>query len=582
MNEHGKINIKAVVIVIAVLLIIAIAVICFIRSRDGYKSNYSSENERYEYFVLYSKDNKAGVINRNGLVIIEPEFTNVLIPNHEKDVFICYTDDEHYTIFNKDKNEIFKEYNNTQAIIVSEDTMELEKYLLKYEVDGKYGLVDINGNRVTEMIYSEISSLKGRPGNILVKKDDMYGVFDERGNKIIDTQYYSIRSDEYSSEEDGYEKTGYIVGEKTKTGIFYGYIDYTGKQLVETKYESITRFLEPDDILLSYMDNGKNGIFKGKKKIVNPKYQSITYYNTSKVFVVNKNGRYGVLDKNGEEIIKTDYSECIVLGEYISVKTNEQMMLYDIHGNLVNTNTYKSIQPTDNPYYFIAKDESNFYSIISKEVQIKDNYTNITYAFDNFFIFTNQEGKTGVLEVYTGIELEPKYDYIILLEDARALEARVGNVVDIYSDKIEKIISMEDGIVEKVKDDYFVIYSGKDMKYINKNGEEVKNTDIFKDSKLYAAQSPDGKWGYTDASGNSKVEYKYDRVTELNEYGFAGVVKDGLWGVIDEEGKEIVNPQYKLDVYYDPSFIGKYLLEENEGMFCSEVDTKPTEKAKNK
>lgn len=582
MNEHGKINIKAIAIVIAVLLIIAVAVICFIKTRDGYKSNYSSDNERYEYFVLYSKDNKAGVINRNGLVIIEPEFTNVLIPNHEKDVFICYSDDEHYTIFNKDKNEIFKEYNNTQAIIVSEDTMELEKYLLKYEVDGKYGLVDINGNRVTEMIYSEISSLKGRPGNILVKKDEMYGVFDERGNKIIDTQYYSIRSDEYSSEEDGYEKTGYIVGEKTKTGIFYGYIDYTGKQLVETKYESITRFLEPDDILLSYMDNGKNGIFKGKKKIVNPKYQSITYYNTSNVFVVNKNGRYGVLNKNGEEIIKTDYSECIVLGEYISVKTNEQMMLYDIHGNLVNTNTYQSIQPTDNPYYFIAKDESNFYSIISKEVQIKDNYTNITYAFDNFFIFTNQEGKTGVLEVYTGIELEPKYDYIILIEGSRALEAKVGNVVDIYSDKIEKIISMEDGIREKVNDDYFVIYSGKEMKYINKNGEEVKNTDIFKDAKLYAAQSPDGKWGYKDASGNLKVEYKYDRVTELNEYGFAGVIKDGLWGVIDEEGKEVVNPQYKLDVYYDPSFIGKYLLEENEGMFCSEVSTNTTEKAKNK
>ena len=38
--------------------------------------------------------------------------------------------------------------------------------------------------------------------------------------------------------------------------------------------------------------------------------------------------------------------------------------------------------------------------------------------------------------------------------------------------------------------------------------------------------------------GELKVEYKYDRVTELNDYGFAGVVKDGLWGVIDEDGKK--------------------------------------------
>ena len=227
------------------------------------------------------------------------------------------------------------------------------------------------------------------------------------------------------------------------------------------------------------MDSGKNGIIKGKKIIVNPKYQSITYYNTPEVFVVNKNGKYGVLDKKGDEILKTEYQECIVLGEYISVKNNEQMMLFDIHGNLVNTNTYKSIQPTENPYYFIAKDESDFYSIISKDVQIKDNYTNIRYAFDNFFIFTNQEGKSGVLEVYTGIELEPKYDYIILLENAKALEARTETTVDIYSNKIEKILSMENGIVEKVDDNYFVVYSNKDMKYINHNGEEVKNTEVF-------------------------------------------------------------------------------------------------------
>ena len=329
-------------------------------------------------------------------------------------------------------------------------------------------------------------------------------------------------------------------------------------------------------------DSGKNGIIKGKKIIVNPKYQSITYYNTPEVFVVNKNGKFGVLDKKGDEILKTEYQECIVLGEYISVKNNEQMMLFDIHGNLVNTNTYKSIQPTENPYYFIAKDESDFYSIISKDVQIKDNYTNIRYAFDNFFIFTNQEGKSGVLEVYTGIELEPKYDFIILLENAKALEARTETTVDIYSNKIEKILSMENGIVEKVDDNYFVVYSNKDMKYINHNGEEVKNTEVFKDRKLYATQSPEGKWGFASNSGELKIEYKYDRVTELNEYGFAGVVKDGLWGVIDEEGKEIVPPTYNLDVYYEPKFVGKYLMEENEALYCSEVTAQKVEASKKK
>ncbi len=575
MNESGKISIKILIIVLIIVAAV-VGIVLVIRNQDYGNNEYYEEEEYYEYFALYGDDNKVGVVDRSGNIIIDPEYEQILIPNHEKDVFICYSSEDAYSVLNKNKEEIFKEYNNIEAIIISEESMEIEKNLMKYEIDGKYGLVDINGNKVTEVIYSDISSLKGRPGNILVKKDELYGLYDQRGNKIIDEKYYSIRSDEYSSEIDGYYKTGYIIGEKTKTGIFYGYIDYTGKMLVEPKYESITRFLEHDDIFLSFMDNGKNGIIKNKKIMVNPKYQSITYYNTSKVFVVNKNGRYGVLNQKGDEILKTEYSECIVLGEYISVKNNEQMMLFDVHGNLVNTNTYKSIQPTDNPYYFIAKDESDFYCIISKDAQINDNYTNIRYAFDNFFIFTNQEGKSGVLETYTGIELEPKYDNIVLLDGAKALEARNENMTDIYSNKIEKILSMENGIVEKVSPDYFVVYSDKDMKYINKNGEEVKNTDIFKDRKLYATQSPEGKWGFVDSSGSMKVDYKYDRVTELNDYGYAGVVKDGLWGVINDSGEEIVAPEYKLDVYYAPKFVGKYLLNEDEGKYCVDVKAQGT------
>lgn len=140
-------------------------------------------------------------------------------------------------------------------------------------------------------------------------------------------------------------------------------------------------------------------------------------------------------------------------------------MLYDMHGNLVNTNTYKSMLDTGNPSFFIAQDEQGYYSIISKDIQIEDKYTNISYAFDNFFIFSNEEGKSGVLNVYTGIEVPAEYDYIILLENANALEARKGNIVDIYTEDIEKILTMSDAVVEKVGQEYTAIYSSNELKY---------------------------------------------------------------------------------------------------------------------
>ena len=244
---------------------------------------------------------------------------------------------------------------------------------------------------------------------------------------------------------------------------------------------------------------------------------------------------------------------------------------YDLHGNLVNTNTYKSILETGNEAFFIAQDQEGYYSIISKDYQTEDKYTNISYAFDNFFVFTNEEGKSGVLDVYTGIEVQPEYDYILVLQNARALEARIGDEADIYSENIEKILTMSGAVVEKVADNYTAIYSENDLVYIDNTGKIVENTEIFKDLELYSYKSEDGKWGFVNANKEIVLEPKYDVVTELNEYGFAGIYLEGKWGVVDKTGKVVVEPKYEIETYYSPSFVGKYLLEEVEDIHCLEV-----------
>lgn len=572
-QSDGSIKAVAIVAIIALIFIIGIVAVLI---NNNSKPVETIKQEPYEYFSFYSTSEKFGVINKKGEEIIKPEYSNIYIPNQSKDVFVCFKDEENYCILNSKEKEIFSEYKSVFPIIISDTTMEMEKKVLYYEEDGKYGLINYDGRRITNAIYDQVSSLPNKPGCILVKKDGLYGVVDSNGNSIIDTKYNSIKGDEYSSEKEGYLKTGYIISEKTSTGIIYGYIDYNGKMLIEPKYESISRALEyeDDDIYLVFMNNGKKGVIKNKKIIIKPRYQSIVYYNVSNVFIVNKNGKYGFFTNNGDEILETKYESYFVAGNYIAVKKDESMMLYDLHGNLVNTNNYRSIIETSNPSYFIAQDEKGYYSIISKDVQIENNYKNITYAFDNFFVFTTEEGKSGVLDIYSGIELEAQYDYIIVLENVKALEARIGNKVDIYSKNIEKVLSMENGIVEKVNDDYVSIYSNSEIAYINNVGEIVNNTEVFKDAKLYSYKADDGKWGFADATGKIVVECKYDIVTELNNYGFAGICQEGKWGVIDETGKVIVVPTYEIDTYYFPSFIGKYKLEEVETIYCTEIGEK--------
>ncbi|MBR3614719.1 MAG: WG repeat-containing protein [Clostridia bacterium] len=570
-NENG--NVKIIIAVIILLLAIIVGIVIFKMSGKD-RTVAVIEEEPYEYFAMYSLDQKVGIVDKKGKTLIKPEYTTIYIPNQSKEVFFCFKGDEYQILDSKGKD-IFEEFSSVSPITISDTSLEMEKNVLCYEEKGKYGLVDYDGKKLTGAIYDKVESLKNKPGCILVKKDGLYGVLDSYGNVVVDIKYNSVKSDEFCSETEGYLRTGYIVTEKTSTGIIYGYIDYNGEKLVEPEYESITRALEyqnEDDVYLVFMERGKKGVIKNKKVIIKPRYQTINYYDQSDVFIVNKNGKYGFYDNEGDEILAPEFVSYSIAGNYVSVKKGDDMMLYDLHGNLVNSNNYKSISETGNPAYFIAQDEQGYYSIISKDAEIKNNYTNITYAFDNFFVFTTKEGFSGVLDLYSGTEIEAEYDYIIVLENSKALEARKGTIVDIYSKNIEKVLTMENGIVESVNKDYIAVYSDKQLEYINSNGEIVQNTEVFKDLKLYSYQAEDGKWGYKDANGTLIVDCRYDLVTELNQYGYAGIYQEGKWGVIDASGKVVVVPSYEIDTYYMPSFMDKYLLQEQYGAQCIEIE----------
>ena len=129
------------------------------------------------------------------------------------------------------------------------------------------------------------------------------------------------------------------------------------------------------------------------------------------------------------------------------------------------------------------------------------------------------------------------------------------NTIEIYSKDLSKITELKNGNIEK-HTDYIKLYNNDEIKYVSKDGKEIKNIELFKDNKIFANKWGD-KWGFVDKNGNKIVDYNYDKVTEVNKYGFAGIEKDGLWGVVDSNGKIIVEPQYKLNDI-DPTFIGEY------------------------
>jgi hypothetical protein len=222
---------------------------------------------------------------------------------------------------------------------------------------------------------------------------------------------------------------------------------------------------------------------------------------------------------------------------------------------------------------YIAIDENGYYSIITTSSTISNNYTYVSYAFDNYFIFKNEAGYYGLLNTYSGVKIEPEYTFMLKISGCNAIEAeKEDGSVDIYSKYLEKVSTINDAIVEKVNDNYSLIYSNNEMIYINVNGQVVSNTEVFPDNKIFSYSDENGKWGYKDKAGNIVIEPQYDFATDIDEYGFCGILLDGKWGIVNSEGVIIKEPILEIETYYLPIFIGEYLLELNSSYYCKELD----------
>lgn len=558
---------KKNIIILVILAIIIIAIAGYFATQKIQEKNKKYEIEtisEYKYFVLKEND-KYGVIDAKGNKIIEAKYENVKIPNPEKPVFICY-EGENTKVINENGEEIFTEYQNIEPLRLKNILSDLmyEKSILKYSKDGKYGIIDLSGKKITNAIYEDIDTLQFKEGELLVKKDGKYGVINIKGATIVKAQYDKIEVDKFYEEGNSYKKAGYIVSKTTEEGYRYGYVNLEGKEIIEIKYNDLYRVMEvnSDDTYIICAENGKYGLLKNNEKIIDNEYQSLLYNESNNTVTALKGRKYGVLSLTGKTIIPFEYKQIDITGEYIyATTTDENVKIFDSTGKETNMSENRAIMNVTNTDYKIYMDTANgktIYNIYRDEEKItKNEYTYLQYLYDNYFVACDTNGKLGVIDTNEKTKIEFNYNSIQQIENTKMVQALNNNtkMTEIYSEKMEKISELKDATIQTNKE-YFKIYNENETKYISNEGKELANTEVFTNNKIFAKKQGD-KWGFVDASETKIIDFKYDKVTEVNKYGFAGIKQDGKWGVINSEGKIIVEPIYKLNDN-DPMFIGEY------------------------
>lgn len=489
-QTEGKLNYTKV---FAVIIAIAVVIMFVFIIRNVFKQR-EKVTKNYQYFAIYAQ-NKWGIINQDGEEVITPSYQEmIIIPDEEKEVFLCTYDIDEQTgeyktkAINSKDEEIFTEYDSVEAIdnIDKNNNLWYEKNVLKVCKNEKYGLIDFNGKELLPIEYDEITTLDGMENSIIIKKDGKVGLVNDNGSIIIDANYKEIKplGETY--------KEGYVTIDESDK---YGVVSATKRQILENKYDEISSVYLKDYYLVK--ENGKKELINSDGNVIlNSGFDDIKSATTNGVIFV-KNNLCGEINASGEITLEAKYQDLkeVKEGKYIA-KQNDK------------------------------------YGII-------DNVGNEQLAFE-----------------YAGITYNEKAD-LFFAEDS---EYNTSIIDDIYVVKATGILSEVND-----EDEYIRMRVNDDYKYYDFKGEETENTKVLKNNTIFLDKQ-NGKYGYVDKKGNSVTEYIYDDATEQNKYGYVAVKKDGLWGSLDKNGKEVIEPKYELEDNLKIDFIGKWHLGEDLNM----------------
>lgn len=565
MKYKNKSKKKIIILIVILLIVIAVAVgITMYLNNQRYNYELSEiSNDQIQYYKL-EQDGKYGVIDREGNIVVEPVYSTIDIPNPTLPVFIKSDDAQNFSAIDNNGNDILTGYESVEAISINNISSNIpyEKTVLKYKQGGLYGLIDMQGNKITDNIYNSITNIDYKEGNLKVEQNGQYGVINIKGTTIIKPEYESIIADGYYDEETKYERAGFILRIKTDDGYKFGYADRKGKIILEPLYNEVSRITEitGDDVFLITANNGRYGVVKNGKEVLKNDFTDINFDQNNNLLILQKDSSWGVVDLEGNNIVPIDYDNIIIGGKYINAQKGEDTLIFDASGNNIDTDILSYNQVNDN--YAIVIDKDNNYNIVDNagNKKLNENYTYIEYLNNDEFIVTI-DGKTGIINAEGNSIIEVNYNAIQQIDGTNALQAvdSENNRTDIIDKDMQIHEGIENAYISK-ETNYIKLYSETDVKYYNLDGKEITYKEIAPNNSIYADKK-DGKWGLVDSNGNVVVNYEYDMVTEQNG-NVAGVKKDGKWQIVDTKGQLVSDNGYTLS-WVNVTFLGKYYQTNN-------------------
>lgn len=452
-----------------------------------------------------------------------------------------------------------------------EDNLSTSKYYSAYK-DGKWGVINNNGEIVIDMQYDEMIAIPNNKQAIFVCTYDVDDATGEYKTKVINEKNEEILK--------GYDKVEAIDNYDSKQNIWfednvlrvkkngkYGLVDFKGNELLKCEYDNVYSLKGVKENII-VEQNGKLGLVNAKgQTIINTEYKSIETLKEgykNEYLVSNESGLYGVVSTVGENKILEDKYEAIKYinsSDVYAVKEDGTMKLVNTKGEVLQTSEGEEYVYAKGENVVAVKDGKYGVEKTTGEAVIPYEYDELQYAFSIYYI-AKKDNKYGIINVNNETIKDFEYTNMYFVEE--------GNFIVADKSETETII-LDDNLAQKVagviseiniEKGYIKVYENNEYKYYNFKFDEKKNTEILTQTTLFLSKK-DGKYGYTDKAGNLVVDYVYEDGTEQNSCGYVAVKQNGVWGSLKKNGAIACKPSVNLDnsIYID--FIGEWHLSDD-------------------
>lgn len=327
-----------------------------------------------------------------------------------------------------------------------------------------------------------------------------------------------------------------------KQNYKWGYIDNTGKVVIEPQYDEALAF---DKNLAIVRNSAKYGVINSEGKVIVPIEEKEIKIVSHRFAAFRKDTAWGMVDVQGKTKIDPKYKNITQIdAQLFSFKAGNLLGLYSAINDRITDPKYKSVTNTKQGIIF---QQGDLFGMLDSllNVVIKPEYAGIE-VFSNIILCKSKDF-WGVAKSNGTILLNPEYmAYKLYSSDLIAFKTKKGGWL-MYNILQNKILQTEEQESFTLLDNDFIMLN-KSHKHgvITKTGNTILGqtfSNIHLNENLFLVEQA-GRWGLNDKTGAVVIPTIHAKLFPFKK-NLAIFESEAGKGVISNKGKVLVQPIYK-------------------------------------